>query len=140
MKKRIAFVVVLVLLLSTIGALASYKNYSGISLPKVTTAIDPNIFVASDAKNTNGESARNNLQTVVTSSNTQAFRLWRGPGKSVSVTGVRWHKAPGTYFLGIGSTTLKAGYTYNLYARGNTDNTSAVTISGAFDADGGDPI
>lgn len=119
-------------------------SYSEKKLPQITSAVTPNVELGSTNTKTNSvQSGRHNLSTCVDSSgnsvsNTQCVRMWRSDG--TSVTGNLWHKAGGTYSMGVGSTTMVTGKTYKVKARGNTDNTSAVTLSGRIDADGGDDI
>lgn len=88
-------------------------------------------------KTSSTESGRHKVEYIKTSSHTQAVKMWRSDGSSV--TGVCWHKV-GTYDMGVGSTRMLVGYTYYAKARGNTDNGGAVKISGKLNADGGRPI
>lgn len=140
MKRRfVASVLFVLLLLVSVSAMAAWVSYPGRTLPKVYDAIVPNVYLqTTGVKVSSTQSGRHNLLTVVTSSNTQAVRMWRSDG--TSVTGTLWHSAGGLYNMGIGSTTMITGATYIVRARGNTDNTGAVVVTGRVDADGGDPI
>lgn len=140
MKRRfIAGVLFTILLFSSLSAMAAWVSYPGRTLPKIYVPTDPNVYLqTTGTKISSTQSGRHNLQSVVTSSNSQAVRMWRSDG--VSVTGVLWHSAGGTYNMGVGSSAMLTGYTYVVRARGNTDNTSSVVVTGRVDADGGAPI
>lgn len=136
-RKIVAICLVILMVLSSITALAEYVSYTGKTLPKVTTAIEPNVYLgATNNKTSSTESGRHEVTSIATSSNTQAVKMWRADG--ASVTGVLWHKV-GTYDMGVGSSTMNTGTWYYARARGNTDNTGAVVITGQLDADGGRP-
>ena len=145
MKKTLAFVMICMLVFAACSvASASWVSYSGKSLPKISSAITPNVTLGTtNSKSSSTQSGRHKLETCKDSSgntvtNTQCVRMWRADG--TSVTGELWHKAGKTYSMGVGSTTMIKGKTYTVKARGNTDNAGQVTVSGKIDADGGDPI
>ena len=145
MKKTLAFVMICMLVFAACSvASASWVSYSGKSLPKISSAITPNVTLGTtNSKSSSTQSGRHKRETCKDSSghtitNTQCVRMWRADG--TSVTGELWHKAGKTYSMGVGSTTMIKGKTYTVKARGNTDNAGQVTVSGKIDADGGDPI
>lgn len=143
MKKIISAVLACVLIvLAAACAVGEKVYYDEVKLPKLTKAKEPNVVVAtSGAKQTKNKMLRHRMDSCVDASDnpisaTQAVRLWRQDGQSV--TRVLWHHSNNSYDMGKGSSTLIKDKQYKLKARGNTDNGCTVYISGWIDPDGGE--
>lgn len=147
MKKIVSIICVIVILtfaITCVSAAGSESNiavYSNKYLKKLNNSIEPNVLLGeTGTKNNANKSVKHEVDSVVdaggnTVSINQAVKMWRSDG--TQITKVLWHHTANTYSMGVGSSKLLTGYSYKVKARGNTDNPSAVYMSGSIDPDGG---
>ena len=80
MKKTLAFVMICMLVFAACSvASASWVSYSGKSLPKISSAITPNVTLGTtDSKSSSTQSGRHKLETCKDSSGNTAYvaRRW----------------------------------------------------------------
>lgn len=147
MKKIVSMICVIVILTFTITCVSAAGNesniveYSNKYLKKLKDGIEPNVLLGeTGTKNNAKKSVKHEVDSVVDAGGStvkinQAVKMWRSDG--TEITRVLWHHNNNSYSMGVGSANLLTGYSYKVKARGNTDNPSAVYMSGSIDPDGG---